>query len=137
MLFACNSLTLRRSSTGAEIRLTPLDALRHVNDSKDLVHVAMAGEWAAARKDSPHIRRIVKPFDWTYTPTDYRGTLIDGGKDGAGSWSVSPSEQGIDYERLKVREKILFFDELILYEDELDDNGCTVLTAKIVSLQYI
>lgn len=40
---------------------------------------------------------------------------------------------GIDYERLKMREKILFFDEVILYEDELDDNGCAVLSAKIVS----
>ena len=40
---------------------------------------------------------------------------------------------GIDYERLKLREKILFFDEVILYEDELDDNGCAVLSAKIVS----
>ena len=40
---------------------------------------------------------------------------------------------GIDYERLKLREKILFFDEVILYEDELDDNGCAVLSSKIVS----
>ena len=34
---------------------------------------------------------------------------------------------------MKLREKILFFDEVILYEDELDDNGCAVLSSKIVS----
>ena len=44
---------------------------------------------------------------------------------------------GIDYERLKLREKILFFDEGILYEDELDDNGCAVLSSKIVSDQKL
>ena len=36
-----------------------------------------------------------------------------------------------------MREKILFFDEVILYEDELDDNGCAVLSAKIVSVRKI
>lgn len=65
------------------------------------------------------------PYDWTYTPTDYRGSLF-------GDIKVSDTEQKIDYEKLKVREKILFFDEVILYEDELDDNGCAVLTTKVV-----
>ena len=36
-----------------------------------------------------------------------------------------------------MREKILFFDEVILYEDELDDNGCAVLSAKIVSVREL
>ncbi len=40
----------------------------------------------------------------------------------------------IDYEKLKRRENINFFDDLILYEDELDDNGCSKLSVKIVSL---
>ena len=32
---------------------------------------------------------------------------------------------------MKVQEKILFFDEVVLYEDELDDNGCTKLSVKL------
>jgi type 2A phosphatase activator TIP41 len=40
--------------------------------------------------------------------------------------------QKIDYEKLKVKEPILFFDDIILYEDELDDNGVSKLSAKIV-----
>ena len=51
--------------------------------------------------------------------------------------STERTISGIDYERLKLREKILFFDEVILYEDELDDNGCAVLSAKIVSVRKI
>jgi len=42
------------------------------------------------------------------------------------------TEEDIDYDKLKEREKILFFDEVILYEDELDDNGCAKLFSKIV-----
>ena len=34
---------------------------------------------------------------------------------------------------MKEKEKILFFDDVILYEDELDDNGCSKLSVKIVS----
>ena len=36
-----------------------------------------------------------------------------------------------NYEKLKIQEKILFFDEVVLYEDELDDNGCTKLSVKM------
>ena len=28
--------------------------------------------WQASRKDSPHLNKVVHPYDWTYT-TDYKG----------------------------------------------------------------
>ena len=46
-------------------------------------------------------------------------------------FQVEPSDLKINYEKLKVQEKILFFDEVVLYEDELDDNGCTKLSVKL------
>lgn len=46
---------------------------------------------------------------------------------------VEETEERIDYDRLKQQERIYFYDEVILYEDELADNGTAVLTAKIVS----
>ena len=39
----------------------------------------------------------------------------------------------INYEQLKQQEKIYFYDEVILFEDELADNGTAVLSVKIVS----
>ena len=39
--------------------------------------------------------------------------------------------QGIPIELLKRRDPILFFDEVTLYESELDDNGVSVLSAKV------
>lgn len=49
-----------------------------------------------------------------------------------GDVKISRTEERINYRKLQEREKILFFQEIILYEDELDDNGCSVLTAKLV-----
>ena len=44
------------------------------------------------------------------------------------------TDERIDYSKLKTQERIYFYDEVILYEDELADNGTAVLSVKIVSL---
>lgn len=45
------------------------------------------------------------------------------------------TDEKIDIDRLKTREKILFYQDLILYEDELHDNGIATCSVKIVSLK--
>lgn len=67
----------------------------------------------------------IKPFDWTFS-SDYKGTLSETAK-------VTPTEERIDIEKLKQQEKILFYQELMLYEDELHDNGISSCVLKIVS----
>jgi len=49
MVFADNSLHLSHSTSGLNIAFDPLSALKHVDDSKDLVHVATAKKWQEAR----------------------------------------------------------------------------------------
>ena len=70
---------------------------------------------------------MVKPFDWSYT-TDYKGTVTDGQpfKD-----SPQREEELIPIALLKRPDPILFFDEVVLYESELDDNGISVYTCKL------
>lgn len=68
---------------------------------------------------------MVKPYDWTYT-THFRGTVTEG-------LQVEPTAERIDLDRLRVREEIKFYDEIFLYEDELDDNGSTRCVVKVVS----
>ena len=46
---------------------------------------------------------------------------------------VKPTTEKIDVEKLKVRDKIHFYADILLFEDELSDNGCSVLRVKIVS----
>ena len=123
MVFSQNFLQLTRDNN-ASITFAPHEALLQVNDHEDLVHVAGAREWLEARSESAHLHNIVHPFDWTYTPSDYKGTVST-------SVRTSETEDRIDYEKLKVRERILFYEDLVLYEDELDDNGCSKLSVKI------
>ena len=44
-----------------------------------------------------------------------------------------PSAVGIDMDELKKKTPILFYEELDLYEDELADNGASILNLKVVS----
>lgn len=73
------------------------------------------------------IKEVVKPFDWSYS-TDYAGTVT---ADGPSLPKFEPTETPIPYELLKRPDPILFFDEVMLYEDELADNGIALLSCKI------
>ena len=46
------------------------------------------------------------------------------------------TKERIDLEQLKVKEKIFFYEDVILYEDELADNGIAKLNVKMV-ITYI
>ena len=70
------------------------------------------------------ITEVVKPFDWSYT-TDYKGTLV------SEKVTFEPSTTPIPLELLKRPDPILFFDEVMLFEDEMADNGITMLSCKI------
>ena len=45
---------------------------------------------------------------------------------------VEPTEMCIDYDKLRQQEKIFFYDDVLLFEDELADNGSAMLRVKIV-----
>lgn len=66
----------------------------------------------------------VKPFDWTFT-TDYTGTTF--------GFEVEETNERINMDKLRQKDKILFYNDLTLFEDELHDNGIAVNSVKIVS----
>lgn len=70
------------------------------------------------------ITEVVKPFDWSYS-TDYKGTVQ------TTSPNFEPSTKPIPLELLKRPDPILFFDEVMLYEDEMADNGITLYSCKV------
>ena len=80
------------------------------------------------RKDSEKkhegITEVIKPFDWSYS-TDYKGSIR------SSLASFEPTKTPIPLELLKRTDPILFFDEVILYEDEMADNGITMYSCKI------
>ena len=128
MVFPDSELSLQHE-TGVGIRFVALDALKCVDTRSDPLKVAVAKKWESTRAEGlKMVKEAIKPFDWTFTTT-YNGTLFSTNKDS--SFKVEETSERIDYERLKQQEKIFFYDEAILYEDELADNGTSVLSVKI------
>lgn len=52
-------------------------------------------------------------------------------EDGRLDWTVEETEDRIDVNKLKVREEILFYDDVTLYEDELADHGTAQYSVKV------
>lgn len=74
------------------------------------------------------VHGIVKPYDWSYSTTYCGDEVVPQGS----GRSLQPSTTAeIPIELLKRRDPILFFDEVMLYESELDDNGISVLSVKV------
>lgn len=46
---------------------------------------------------------------------------------------ATETSERIDMEKLKAREQIMFFDDVLLFEDELHDHGVSMISVKIVS----
>lgn len=73
---------------------------------------------------SEYLEDKVKPFDWTFT-TDYTGTTS--------GFEIEETNERIDMDKLRQKDKIMFYNDLTLFEDELHDNGIAVSSVKIVS----
>ncbi|XP_075910574.1 TIP41-like protein isoform X3 [Petromyzon marinus] len=125
MTFGDNVLSLVHAG-GFGVEFTARGALRHVLTSRQHVQVACAEAWRSSRSEAEMCPDVVKPFDWTFT-TDYRGTLTGD----THTLQVVSTDERVDSARLRARERILFFDEVLLYEDELHDHGTAVLSVKV------
>lgn len=69
---------------------------------------------------------MIKPFDWSYT-TDYKGTVVPG----ASNMAFAPTDKALPIHLLKLPDPIMFYSSVDLFEDELADNGMSLLTVKI------
>ncbi|XP_057677615.1 TIP41-like protein isoform X2 [Corythoichthys intestinalis] len=125
MLFGENILRIQHND-GFGIEFNAIDALKRINNSEDTVQVACARQWQESRVGSEHPQEVVRPYDWTFT-TDYRGTLI--GEEM--QMKVTETTERINLEKLRTREQIMFFDEVLLFEDELHDHGVSMISVKI------
>ncbi|KAK7742040.1 Tap42 interacting protein [Cytospora paraplurivora] len=146
MIFGDNLVAVRHAPSGWALEFTAEEALDRVDKTgANMLQVAHAGEWSSSReRSSAHgIREVVRPFDWSYS-TAYRGgeTRAGGAAQGRGLGPAGEEGEGegeekkeekreIPLELLKRRDPILFFDEVVLFESELDDNGISVFSCKV------
>ncbi|GAB7339632.1 hypothetical protein MBLNU457_6224t2 [Dothideomycetes sp. NU457] len=132
MIFGDNSVRIEHPSSGFSLDFNAFDALDRVSKTSDgMLQVAYSKEWQADRQHQEGIKEVVKPFDWSYS-TDYRGTTTTGGDEGVSGWRASdPAKTPIRTDLLTRPDPILFYDDVVLYEDELADNGIALLSCKI------
>ncbi|EIE23570.1 TIP41-domain-containing protein [Coccomyxa subellipsoidea C-169] len=135
-LFGDSFLRLSHTDSGVCLEFTALDALHTWRkDDRPPVRVGAAEDWLKSRqKDVEASGAVSFEYDWTYT-TSYKGTLR---VESNGEASVSgrkaewvPTSEQMDRSLLMARDPILFFDEVPLYESELDDNGASQLAVKV------
>ncbi|XP_065834239.1 TIP41-like protein [Oscarella lobularis] len=127
MVFANNLLQIGHEA-GFGVRFVAMDALKMVNNREDTLKVADAELWKRTRESSEGINNVIKPFDWTYT-NQYVGSLYH--LPDAQPISVLQTDERIDIEKLKEPEKIHFYEDVCLFEDELADNGIALLNVKL------
>ncbi|KAJ0443129.1 putative TIP41-like protein [Helianthus annuus] len=102
------------------------------NEPLPPVEVPAAAQWKFRSKP---FEQIILDYDYTFT-TPYSGSETvetSGGVDSEGNnrYKWEDCEEQINVAALTSKEPILFYDEVVLYEDELADNGVSLLTVKV------
>ncbi|RMZ86758.1 hypothetical protein DV736_g6012, partial [Chaetothyriales sp. CBS 134916] len=125
MIFGDNYVSIEHEPSKWGIIFNAFGALDRVDKTGEKrLKVSYSKEWHASREGEHEITEVVKPFDWSYT-TDYAGEIAKGSKE----WEVV--DRQIPIELLRRADPILFFDDVVLYEDELADNGIAMLSVKV------
>ncbi|PNP80233.1 hypothetical protein FNYG_06476 [Fusarium nygamai] len=126
MIFGENVVGIEHVPSGWSLNFNTPDALDAVDKTdRHMLKVAYARDWESTREGTTQgIKEVVKPYDWSYSTT-YTGSIE------ASALQFAPTDKVIPIELLKRRDPILFFDEVMLYESELDDNGISIFSVKV------
>ncbi|XP_048231672.1 TIP41-like protein isoform X2 [Ricinus communis] len=133
MVFGDSSLAFNHVNSGIKIHFNAFDALTGwKQEALPPVEVPAAAKWKFRSKPS---QQVILDYDYTFT-TPYCGSETIENESGefleaSSSLHWEDSEQKIDLVSLASKEPILFYDEVVLYEDELADNGVSLLTVKV------
>lgn len=127
MIFGNNKISISNDDK-FNISFNALDALKLVNHD-DLIKVSYSNDWIN-NKLKNNINNIPmnihNPFNWTYE------TLYNGSINSGNNWKIDTNDSiKIPIEKLSINNKIKFFIDLPLFEDELADNGISSLNVKI------
>eukprot|EP00252_Welwitschia_mirabilis_P018188 TRINITY_DN40443_c0_g1_i1.p1 TRINITY_DN40443_c0_g1~~TRINITY_DN40443_c0_g1_i1.p1 ORF type:complete len:308 (-),score=61.92 TRINITY_DN40443_c0_g1_i1:223-1146(-) len=137
MVFGDSSLELVHEDSEIKIHFNAFDALQEwKKESLPPVEVPAAAKWKFRSKPS---QQVILDYDYTFT-TPYSGSeFLQPKQEKSEDLQASGSEnhhwiecdERIDLVALQSKDPILFYDEVILYEDELADNGVSLLTVKV------
>lgn len=124
MVFPRNIFTVTHKN-GGKIEFNALDALKRVKIGHHALKVACSDEWKESRPDVSQLEEV-KPFDWSFY-TDYQGTFNE-------KIRCEDTDLKLDIFKLMRKERILFYHDITLFEDELHDHGIAKCSVKVVSV---
>lgn len=135
MVFGESYLCLFHVESGTKIHFNAFDALKGwKQEALPPVEVPAAAKWKFRSKP---FQQVILDYDYTYT-TPYCGSeTIELNQEKITTENECSNicwedcGERIDLAALSAKEPILFYDEVILYEDELADNGVSLLTVKV------
>ncbi|EGC39178.1 hypothetical protein DICPUDRAFT_86195 [Dictyostelium purpureum] len=133
MVYGNNFVRLSNEKRDITIVFNCMDALKLLDKTADQsIKVSSAKKWEEINKNFEG--QIEKSFDWTFS-SPYTGSILSRGhcynSFEKPSGLIENTTEKIDIEKLKRPDPILFFDDVLLYEDELADNGESMLSVKI------
>lgn len=132
MIFGHSSVELKNTKTHWCIRFNPFHALSQVKLGDSGLRVSYSEKWINSKLKNSQVTnteeglQFGKHWDWSYT-TLYNGTVSE---DSEYKFVVDNQYQ-LPIEKLTRRDPILFYDDFILFEDELADNGISMLSIKL------
>ncbi|KAF5745573.1 TIP41-like protein [Tripterygium wilfordii] len=135
MVFGDSCLILKHMNSGIKIHFNAFDALAGwKQEALPPVEVPAAAQWKFRSKP---FQEVILDYDYTFT-TPYLGSEtieVEAEKKESVEQSCNlcweDCKDQIDVVSLASKEPILFYDEVVLYEDELADNGVSLLTVKV------
>lgn len=139
MIFGNSNVRIINDKTGANIEFNALDALDTLDNECEF-KVSYHEEWIKSRrskqssiKQEQGVKKDLteftdsldelKPYDWTYSP-NYKGNIKN-------IELIKDESIEIPIGKLTKPDPILFYDESVLFEDELADNGISIFSYKI------
>eukprot|EP00002_Diphylleia_rotans_P009046 TRINITY_DN19068_c0_g1_i1.p1 TRINITY_DN19068_c0_g1~~TRINITY_DN19068_c0_g1_i1.p1 ORF type:complete len:278 (-),score=55.74 TRINITY_DN19068_c0_g1_i1:52-885(-) len=131
MLFGNNGLSCAHSS-GLEIKFFAFDALQMClgeSAQKEAPVLAGSEKWGergVVYSASGEAKKF-DPYDWTFS-TKYQGSLSN---NKGGELLIEATTEQMDTELLKRTDPIRFYEDVVLYEDELHDNGVSMLNVRV------
>lgn len=124
MVFGRNDFAFVHEPSAFRLSFNVRDALREWDSRTTDVKVAAAQKWTAGAAADIEAHKVpLKDFDWTFS-TAYKGSLSPS------SVRTTATDERIPLDKLRREDPIMFFDEMVLFEDELGDNGEATLTVK-------
>ncbi|KAK1940454.1 TIP41-like protein [Phytophthora citrophthora] len=147
MVFGKNQLVLYHESSGVCYNFLAVEALKGAHfpppvsdQAQDIVaNQQLKVSIAKHNTNKEDVKELDITYDWTYS-TDYKGSLQRLTKSESSPVTFTKSEEDakveatserINYEKLKEREPILWFEDVGLYEDELHDHGSSAMSVKV------